>query len=136
MSEEVNKRIEKLKGILGSSSSDLNFKYIAMYIIAIFIVYLIFQKNFVVAKTFLFIWIPIISVILIFFNKYSAAILATIIGFSSILRLQILPNLIDVTTGKYIPADPDALSFLRYVTEVVNTGTLPAVDVLRYFPQG
>lgn len=136
MSEEVNKRIEKLKGILGSSSSDLNFKYIAVYIIAIFIVYLIFQKNFVVAKTFLFIWIPIISVILIFFNKYSAAILATIIGFSSILRLQILPNLIDVTTGKYIPADPDALSFLRYVTEVVNTGTLPAVDVLRYFPQG
>ncbi len=134
MSDVVDERLEKLKGIFDNSENNL--KYIGIYLAVFLIIYLILQKQFVVARLLLFIIIPVLSIILILLKKYSVAILTAIIGFASILRLQILPNLIDATTGKYIPADPDALSFLRYVKEIVENGSLPAVDMLRYFPQG
>ena len=136
MSEVVNERLEKLKGVFSNSENSSNFRYVSYYVLAVFIIYLVFQKQFVVWKNILFILIPIASIVLILIKRYSAAILTTVIGFSSILRIQIIPNLIDATTGKYMPADPDALAFLRYVKVILENGSLPSIDPLRYFPQG
>ena len=63
-------------------------------------------------------------------------ILAVIIWISYKIRVQNLPLLKDITTGKYIPADPDAMGFLRYVLYVLEHGKIMAVDTLRYYPLG
>ena len=63
-------------------------------------------------------------------------ILAVIIWISYKIRIQNIPFLKDVTTGKYIPADPDAMGFLRYVLYVLEHGKIMAFDPLRYYPLG
>ena len=63
-------------------------------------------------------------------------ILAVIIWIGYRIRIQNIPFLKDVTTGKYIPADPDAMGFLRYVLYVLEHGKIMAVDTLRYYPLG
>src|SRR3989344_1248539 len=137
MSDIIEKRVEKLKSILKNLNlSENKTKYIGLYLVSFLIIYLLFQNKFVVGKFYLFVLIPIVSLILIFLGKYVAGILTSIIGFASILRLHPLPNLIDITTGKYITADPDALAFLRYTKEIVENGALPLIDKLRYYPQG
>jgi asparagine N-glycosylation enzyme membrane subunit Stt3 len=56
------------------------------------------------------------------------------IGYS--IRIKNLPHLIDVSNGKYIPLALDPFAFLRYVQEIVATGSLAAVDTMRYYPLG
>ncbi|MBI2106382.1 hypothetical protein HYT57_00200 [Candidatus Woesearchaeota archaeon] len=137
MENVIEKRVEKIKSILGNFNlNESKVKYIGLYLISLLIVYLVFQNKFVVGKFYLFVLIPIVSIILLLLGKYVAGMLTSIIGFASILRLQSLPNLIDATTGKYITADPDALAFLRYTKEIVENGALSAVDTLRYYPEG
>src|SRR3990167_1854583 len=63
-------------------------------------------------------------------------ILVVIIWLSYKIRTANLPFLKDITTGKYIPADPDALAFLRYSQYILQNGNLMAVDTLRYYPLG
>ena len=69
-------------------------------------------------------------------NYIQYLILAAIIWLSYKIRTANLPFLKDVTTGKYIPADPDALGILRYVIYVLEHGKLMAIDTLRYHPLG
>lgn len=63
-------------------------------------------------------------------------VLAAIAGIGYWIRTRNLPLLIDITTGKYIPSDPDAFGFLRYVQYLYENGSLMAVDTLRYYPFG
>ncbi|MDP3728627.1 MAG: STT3 domain-containing protein [bacterium] len=63
-------------------------------------------------------------------------ILALIAAFGFYIRTRSLNLLIDVTTGDYMPSDPDAIGILRYVRYVVENGQLMAVDTMRYFPSG
>jgi len=121
---------EKLK--LGSK----DFIYLGIYLILMFLIYLKFGDSFKIGKNFVFIIIPIISIILFLLNQRTLAVLITIIGFSSVLRLQNLNYLIDVTTKQYIPADPDAMAFLRYAKYILEHGSLMTIDTLRYFPDG
>ena len=58
-------------------------------------------------------------------------LLLSIVILSSNMRLQNLPNLIDQTTGEYIPLALDPFHFLR-VAETMVEGELPDVDVMRY----
>ena len=69
-------------------------------------------------------------------NYIQYAILAVIIWIGYKIRIQNLSLLKDITTGKYIPADPDAMGFLRYVLYVLEHGKIMAVDTLRYYPLG
>ena len=69
-------------------------------------------------------------------NYIQYAILAVIIWIGYKIRVQNLPLLKDITTGKYIPADPDAMGFLRYVIYILEHGKIMAVDTLRYYPIG
>jgi len=55
-----------------------------------------------------------------------------ILVFSSWMRLQNLPLLIDQTSGEYIPLALDPFHFLRVAETIVENGSLPAVDVMRY----
>jgi len=49
------------------------------------------------------------------------------------IRLQALPNLIDSTTGGYIPLALDPYYFLRVAETIVETGgNMPAADLMRY----
>ncbi len=74
---------------------------------------------------------------LFFGKKYlQYVLLAILMIWGFIIRIKPLPNLIDITTGKYIPSDPDAMLFLRYAHEVLAHGSLSAVDVMRYYPFG
>src|SRR3989344_4688260 len=52
------------------------------------------------------------------------------------IRTRNIPLLKDVTTGLYIPADPDAFAFWRYAKYIVEHGNLMAVDYMRYYPWG
>lgn len=63
-------------------------------------------------------------------------ILGAIIFLGTYIRTRNVELLKDVTTGKYIPADPDAIGFLRYVEYLLEHGKLMAVDTLRYHPFG
>ena len=69
-------------------------------------------------------------------NYIQYIILGIIIWLSYRIRTLNLPLLKDITTGKFIPADPDALGFLRYVTYLLEHGKLMAIDTLRYYPIG
>ena len=48
------------------------------------------------------------------------------------IRLQNIPLLIDQTTGEYIPLALDPYYFLRVSETIVEQGSLPDVDVMRY----
>ena len=63
-------------------------------------------------------------------------ILLAILSFSYKVRTSALGNLVDATTGKHIPLALDPFVFLRYAKELLATGSLAAVDTLRYFPNG
>ncbi len=122
-------------------TNKLNFQnkdllYLIIYIVLITIAYFIFKDKINVGKNFLFIIIPIVSIILFLFKKPTWAILLNIIAFSFIIRIQNLNYLIDITTNKYIPADPDAMAFLRYAQYINQHGSLMSIDSLRYYPYG
>ena len=53
-----------------------------------------------------------------------------------LIRIKPLKNLIDSTTGQYIPLALDPFVFLRYAKEVLANGSLAAVDTMRYVPTG
>ena len=55
----------------------------------------------------------------------------SILIFSSWVRVQNLPNLIDYTTGKNIPLALDPFYFLRLAETILEQGSLPEVDVMR-----
>src|SRR3989338_4944448 len=63
-------------------------------------------------------------------------VLGLIAAFGFYVRTRSLGFLIDVTTGDYMPSDPDAIGILRYVQYVVDHGQLMAIDTMRYFPTG
>ena len=61
-------------------------------------------------------------------------VLVVIVFFTANARTGNLNNLKDQTTGKWIPMDLDSYYFLRIAeTMEANGGTLPAVDVMRYY---
>ena len=63
-------------------------------------------------------------------------ILGLILIFGLYIRTRNLDLLVDSTTGKYIPADPDAFAFMRYVKYIADHGSLMDVDTMRYYPWG
>ena len=63
-------------------------------------------------------------------------VLAAIAWLGYWIRTRNLPLLVDITTGKYFPADPDAASFLRYAKYILENGSLMTVDYMRYYPWG
>ena len=62
--------------------------------------------------------------------------LAIIAYYGYYVRTLNLGYLVDPTSGKYIPSDPDAMGILRYVEYVVENGRLMDVDYMRFFPTG
>ncbi len=69
-------------------------------------------------------------------NWIAYAFLAIIIWFGSHIRLQNLGNLIDKTTGKYIPLALDPHIFLKYANIILEKGSLMATDFMRFVPKG
>lgn len=69
-------------------------------------------------------------------SKWYWFVLAFIAWLGYFIRTRNLPLLIDITTGKYIPADPDAMVFMRYVLDIVEHGSLMTIDWMRYYPLG
>ena len=69
-------------------------------------------------------------------NPVTYLLLAAIIIFTYLVRTSNLQQLLDVTTGKYIPLALDPFIFLRYAKELLATGTLSTFDMMRYFPDG
>ncbi|MEK6835287.1 MAG: STT3 domain-containing protein, partial [Nanoarchaeota archaeon] len=139
MGEEVlEQRKEKVKNFLNNNLKLENktLIYLGIYLLLVLVIYLKFGDMFRIGKNFVFIITPIISIILFLLNKKTAALLFSIISFSFILRLQNLPYLIDITTNLYIPADPDAMAFLRYVKYILEHGQIMGIDYLRYYPDG
>ncbi|MBS3160455.1 glycosyltransferase family 39 protein [Candidatus Woesearchaeota archaeon] len=110
--------------------------YIGIYLLLVLLAYLKFGDSFRIGKNFVFIITPILGVILFLFRQKTLAILISIISFSFILRLQNLPFLIDITTNMYIPADPDAMAFMRYAKYILEHGSIMGIDPLRYYPYG
>lgn len=64
------------------------------------------------------------------------ALFAFVAGLGYYLRTRSLNVLIDATTGKYMPSDPDAIGILRYVRYLLENGHLMSIDYMRYFPLG
>jgi len=62
----------------------------------------------------------------------TTVILLIILFTGSWIRLQNLPILKDVTTGEYIPLALDPFYFLRLAETIVEQGSLPAIDTMRY----
>ena len=135
---KIEERKAKIKNFIKDKLKFANkdWLYLILYIVLMLIIYLTFKDKFDFGKSFLFIIIPIISIILFSLKKPTLALLINIIAFSFIFRLQNLEFLKDVTTGAYIPADPDAMAFLRYAQYVAEHGKIMAIDTLRYFPYG
>ncbi len=69
-------------------------------------------------------------------NYIIYVLLAVVIWFGYSIRTKNLGNLIDQTTGQYIPMALDPFIILRYAEQVLEHGSLMAVDTLRYFPIG
>ena len=63
-------------------------------------------------------------------------VLAAIAWLGYWIRTRNLPLLVDITTGKYFPADPDASAFLRYAKYILENGSLMTIDYMRYYPWG
>jgi len=78
--------------------------------------------------------------ILNFLKKYKTYLpylaLTIILWIAYKIRISNLPGLKDATTGGYIPGDPDAMLFLRYVRYLLEHGTLQFWDTMRYVPYG
>ena len=138
ISNELEQRKEKFKNFfkekIGLDNKTL--LYLGIYILIFAAFYFQFKNQFRFGKEFIFIILPIVSIILFLLKKPTLAILLNIIGISFIIRLQNLPFLIDVTTNEYIPADPDAMAFLRYAQYIAEHGRIMDVDMLRYYPYG
>jgi len=64
-------------------------------------------------------------------NIVIIVLLLSLLIFSSWIRLQNLPLLIDQTSGEYIPLALDPFHFLR-VAETMIEGGLPEIDTMRY----
>src|SRR3989338_3852739 len=75
--------------------------YLGIYLLLFLLVYLKFGDSFRIGKSFVFIIIPIISIMLFLIKQRTLAILISIISFTFVLRLQNIPYLIDVTTNLY-----------------------------------
>ena len=135
---KIEERKEKVRAFFAEKLKldNKNLIYLGIYIALMLIIYFTFKDKFNSGKTFLFLIIPIISIILFLLKKTTLAILINLIAFSFILRIQNLQYLIDVTTNQYIPADPDAMAFMRYAKYIAENGSLMQVDMLRYFPYG
>lgn len=75
-----------------------------------------------------------------FFKRYKTYLpylaLTIVLWIAYNIRISNLPVLKDVTTGGYIPGDPDALLFLRYARYLLEHGTLQFWDTMRYVPFG
>tara|TARA_Y100000034_G_scaffold110153_1_gene142063 strand:+ start:672 stop:3383 length:2712 start_codon:yes stop_codon:yes gene_type:complete len=56
--------------------------------------------------------------------------------FGYYIRTRNLPLLKDMVTGKYIPLALDPHAFLRYAKTILEKGSLPIVDSMRYYPWG
>ncbi len=63
-------------------------------------------------------------------------ILAFIILAGFLIRIKNLPLLRDVVTGQSIPLELDPYAFLRYAEAIIQTGSIPVIDTLRYYPLG
>ena len=63
-------------------------------------------------------------------------VLVGIIWFTSKLRLQNLPLLKDITTGKEVPLALDPHLFLKYARQIVENGAMVAHDAARFVPVG
>ena len=137
-SSELEQRKEKFKNFfkdkIGLDNKTL--LYLGIYILIFALFYFQFKNQFRLGKNFLFLILPIITIILFLLKKPILALLVNIIGISFVMRLQNLPFLIDVTTNAYIPADPDAMAFLRYAQYIAEHGKIMALDTLRYYPDG
>ena len=59
-------------------------------------------------------------------------LLIVIMGIS--IRVQNLPLLHDATTGEYIPIALDPFYFLRLAETIIEQGSLPEIDSMRYIP--
>tara|TARA_Y100000310_G_scaffold201896_1_gene201965 strand:+ start:70 stop:441 length:372 start_codon:yes stop_codon:yes gene_type:complete len=71
------------------------------------------------------------------FNWIVYLLLGIIVFIAVKIRTGNLPGLRDVTTGTWtLGPDLDPFLFLRYAKEIVETGTLAAVDMMRYVPLG
>ncbi len=66
--------------------------------------------------------------------SYALLFLIILLGYS--LRTTNVDSFKDVTTGKYIPIDLDAMLFLRYADYIAEHGQLFDRDPLRYYPEG
>src|SRR3989344_4626248 len=135
---KIEERKLKIKNFLRDKLKIQNkdLAYLIGYLILMLVIYFTFRDKFRLGKEFLFIFLPILSIILFLLKKPTLALLLNIIAFSFIARLQNLSFLIDITTNKYIPADPDAMAFLRYAQYIAENGKLMLIDNLRYFPSG
>ena len=69
-------------------------------------------------------------------NLFILVLFAFVAWLGYYLRTRSLDVLIDVTTGKYMPSDPDAIGILRYVKYLLENGSLMNIDYMRYFPYG
>ena len=66
-------------------------------------------------------------------NILIAVLFLLILFFGAYIRLQDLPNLVDSTTGDYVPLALDPFYFLRVSETLINTsGNLPTIDNFRY----
>jgi len=64
-------------------------------------------------------------------NVIIIVLLLSILIFTSMIRLQNLPLLVDSTTGEYIPLALDPFYWLR-ISETIAEGGLPNADLMRY----
>ena len=62
--------------------------------------------------------------------------LAIVLGFGAFIRTRNIHLLKDITTGQYTLPDLDPYLFLRYAKEILENGSLPAIDMMRYVPLG
>ena len=67
---------------------------------------------------------------------YPYVILFVLIIIGYLIRIKNLKHLKDITTDKFIPLALDPFVFLRYAKEVLTSGSLAAVDTMRYYPWG
>jgi len=63
-----------------------------------------------------------------------AILVLAIVVFGMWIRLQNLPLLHDATTGEYIPVALDPFYFLRVAETILDQGSLPEFDSMRYIP--
>ena len=136
MVDEVELRKEKVKNFLKNNLNKKIWITLIVYIILLLTIYFNFGKTIKYGQLLLFIIIPAISIVLILLNKIEYALLMNIAAWGFIIRIQNLQFLKDITTNSYIPADPDAMAFLRYAQYILENGKLMAVDTLRYYPIG